>query len=129
MNRQQRPKINGLPALLFWTAVWFLAAKAMNNPLLMESPTIFGYNPATGKVMGGGEAGSEVVSGTNTLMGMIGDAVESRTSVQADRIIAILTALLEALVSGNREMLAALLAGQTIVLNNREFARAVREYA
>lgn len=115
------------PSIPHFSVEWY--RKAMNNPLLMESPTIFGYNPATGRVMGGGEAGSEVVSGTNTLMGMIGDAVESRTSAQADRIIAILTALLEALVSGNREMLDALLAGQTIVLNNREFARAVREYA
>jgi len=38
MNRQQRPKINGLPALLFWTAVWFLAAKLMDNPLLLPDP-------------------------------------------------------------------------------------------
>ena len=38
MNRQQRPKINGLPALLFWTAVWFLAAKLLDNPLLLPDP-------------------------------------------------------------------------------------------
>ena len=38
MNRQQRPKINGLPALLFWTVVWFLAAKLMDNPLLLPDP-------------------------------------------------------------------------------------------
>lgn len=38
MNRQQRPKVNGLPALLFWTAVWYLAAKGMDNPLLLPGP-------------------------------------------------------------------------------------------
>lgn len=38
MNRQQRPKVNGLPALLFWTAVWYLAAKVMDNPLLLPGP-------------------------------------------------------------------------------------------
>ena len=38
MNRQQRPKVNGLPALIFWTAVWYLAAIAMDNPLLLPSP-------------------------------------------------------------------------------------------
>ena len=39
MNRQQRPnKINGLPALFFWTVVWYLAAVAMDNPLLLPSP-------------------------------------------------------------------------------------------
>ena len=52
--------------------------KAMDNPMLMTSPTIFGYNSATGQFMGGGEAGSEVVSGTNTLMNMISDAVGSQ---------------------------------------------------
>ena len=38
MNRQQRQKVNGLPAVAFWTAVWYLAALAMNNPLLMPTP-------------------------------------------------------------------------------------------
>ena len=79
--------------------------------------------------MGGGEAGSEVVSGTGTLMKMIGTAVESKTSEQTERIIAVLTAVLDAIVNGNQDLLKALLSGQTIVLNNREFARAVREYA
>ena len=38
MNRQQRPRVNGLPALLFWTAVWYLAARLMDNPLLLPGP-------------------------------------------------------------------------------------------
>lgn len=38
MNRQQRPKVNALPALLFWTAVWYLAAAALGNPLLLPGP-------------------------------------------------------------------------------------------
>ena len=38
MNRLQGSRINGLPALIFWTAVWYLAAMAMDNPLLMPSP-------------------------------------------------------------------------------------------
>ena len=38
MNRQQRSKVNGLPALVFWTAVWYLAALAVNNPLLLPNP-------------------------------------------------------------------------------------------
>jgi len=33
-----RPKVNGLPALFFWTVVWYLAAVAMDNPLLLPSP-------------------------------------------------------------------------------------------
>jgi hypothetical protein len=50
----------------------------MNNPMVLNDPTIFGYNPATGSFMGGGEAGSEVVSGTNTLMNMIQGAVAAQ---------------------------------------------------
>lgn len=38
MNRQQRPKVNALPALFFWTAVWYLAASALGNPLLLPGP-------------------------------------------------------------------------------------------
>lgn len=106
---------------------WY--AKAMNNPMVMTEPTIFGYNPKTGNVMGGGESGSEVVSGTNTLMNMIGDAVESKTAVQNDRIVAVLVSILNAILGGNAEMLQALLAGHTLKIGEREFARLVKTYA
>ena len=54
---------------------WY--AKAMNNPIIMDSPTAFGIN-SLGQIMAGGEKGSEVVSGTDTLMKMIAAAVESK---------------------------------------------------
>ena len=38
MNRQQSPKVNAFPALIFWTAVWYLASLAMDNPLLLPNP-------------------------------------------------------------------------------------------
>ena len=38
MNRQQRQKVNSLPALIFWTAVWYLAALIFDNPLLLPTP-------------------------------------------------------------------------------------------
>lgn len=60
---------------------WY--AKAMENPMVMTQPTVFGYNAATGSFMGGGEAGSEVVSGTNTLMNMIRAAVASQNEAVA----------------------------------------------
>jgi len=70
---------------------WY--AKAMRKPMVMKQPTIFGYNSATGKLQGGGDAGSEVVSGTNTLMGMIQSAVANENGVLVyyfNRIIEIL---------------------------------------
>ena len=54
---------------------WY--AKAMDNPMIMNEPTAFGIN-SRGQIMAGGEAGSEVVSGTNTLMNMISDAVAAQ---------------------------------------------------
>lgn len=38
MNVLRKPKINGLPALVFWLAVWYLAALWVNNPLLLPTP-------------------------------------------------------------------------------------------
>lgn len=54
---------------------WY--AKAMNKPMIMTKPTIFGYDAGAGKLLGGGEAGSELVVGTNTLLNMIRSAVSS----------------------------------------------------
>ncbi len=105
-------------------------ANAVKNPMIFREPTIFGYNSATGKFQGAGETTeSEVVSGTNTLMNMIGNAVESKTNALGERILALLSALLNAIVSGNKEMLQAVLAGHTLVLNDREVARTVKKYA
>lgn len=49
---------------------WY--AKAMRNGMILNSPTIFGMQ--NGSLLGGGEAGSEVVVGTNSLMNMIRQA-------------------------------------------------------
>jgi hypothetical protein len=49
--------------------------KAMNNGMILDAATIFGFNPKTGKFLGGGEAGSETVVGTKSLLSMIKRAV------------------------------------------------------
>ncbi len=48
--------------------------KAMSSPMILNSPTIFGYS--NGRYLGGGEAGSEMIGGTNTIMTMIQSAVD-----------------------------------------------------
>lgn len=104
--------------------------KAYENAMILNTPTIFGYSAASNKMLGAGDGnGNEVVAGESHLMNLIGNVVESKTAGQNEQIIALLTALLEAIVGGNKEMVRALLRGQTIKLNEREFARAVREYA
>lgn len=47
--------------------------KALNDPYFLDSATIFGA--AGGKLLGGGESGSEVIVGTNKLMSMMKQAV------------------------------------------------------
>ena len=53
---------------------WY--AKAMDKGMILDEPTIFGIN-SNGIPMGAGEAGSETVVGTNSLMNMIDKAVKS----------------------------------------------------
>lgn len=53
---------------------WY--AKAVRSPMLLDNPTAFGISP-NGNIRVGGEAGSEIVGGTNTIMGMISNAVSS----------------------------------------------------
>lgn len=54
--------------------------KAMNNGMILNSPTIFGFNPATGSFLAGGEAGSEAIVGTGSLMNMINSTVTNAIS-------------------------------------------------
>lgn len=102
---------------------WYKAA--MDNPMIMTKPTIFGYDAGTGQLMGGGEAGSEVVSGTNTLMSMIQAAVE----VQNNALAVVLYKILDAILALDGNMggnLRAALAGTSFEINKREFARLVK---
>lgn len=70
---------------------WY--AKAMKNAMLLNQPTIFGVNP-NGHLMGGGEAGQEVVAGSSTLMAMIRNAVQNENAgiiYYLDKLISMLT--------------------------------------
>lgn len=63
--------------------------KAMSSPMILNSPTIFGH--ANGKLLGGGEAGSEMIGGVSTVMRMIQSAVDR--SVQSMNIGALAAAV------------------------------------
>lgn len=68
--------------------------KAMDDPIIMNSPTAFGINKL-GQVMAGGEAGSEVVSGTDTLMNLISEAVAAKNARLEGILANILAFLME----------------------------------
>jgi phage-related minor tail protein len=61
---------------------WY--AKAMKNGMVLNNPTIFGA--MNGKLLGGGEAGSETIVGTNSLMNMIRQASQG-TTLNGDIVI------------------------------------------
>lgn len=84
---------------------WF--AKAMDNGMILDQATIFGV--ANGRFLGAGEAGSETVVGTNSLMGMIENAVQDAVAPEAafddvsrklDSLIAILGQYMPEVVDG-----------------------------
>ena len=67
------------PSIPHFSVDWY--RKAMNNGMILNSPTIFG---ASGNhLLGGGEAGPEAVVGVQSLMDMIQNAVGS-TQLAAD---------------------------------------------
>jgi len=63
--------IGGKGSLPHFSVSWY--AKAMEKGMILNSPTIFGMK--NGSLLGGGEAGSETVVGTDSLMNMITSAV------------------------------------------------------
>ena len=114
--------IGGKGSLPSFSIEWY--KKAYDNAMILSSPTIFGYSG--GKFLGGGDGnGNEIVAGESYLMNMIGNVVAERNG----QIVGLLSALLEATVDGNGEMVRALKAGQIITLNERELGRAVRGLA
>ena len=114
--------IGGKGSLPKFDIEWY--RKAYDNAMILSNPTIFGYSG--GKFLGGGDGnGNEIVAGESYLMKLIGSVVAERNG----EIVELLSALLEATVDGNGEMVRALKAGQVITLNERELGRAVRGLA
>ena len=113
------------PSIPKFSVSWY--KKAMDNAMILNDPTIFGYS--NGKMLGAGEAGNEVVAGEAHLLNMIGHVVENKTAEQNARIIDLLSALLDATVGGNEEMVRALMSDRTFSVSEREFGRLVRAHA
>lgn len=104
---------------------WY--AQAMDNPMILDAPTIFGMS--NGQMLGAGEAGSEVVAGRDTLMKMINQASNNR----ADEILDALHRIIALLSDEDRMhdiIVKALNDGSFVVmLDGREVGRIVRKYA
>lgn len=66
------------PSVPHFGIEWY--KKAMEDGMIMNQPTIFGYNPKSNRFLAGGEAGSETVVGTDSLKEMIRNAVDEKNS-------------------------------------------------
>ena len=116
------------PSVPHFGIEWY--KKAMDDGMVMNQPTVFGYNAKTGQLMAGGEAGSETVVGTQNLMNMIKTAV-SESSESNDHTDEVLEAIYYWLSNGGLEKLLIDILTQKVKLRweNREIARLVKEYA
>ncbi|MBD5550482.1 MAG: phage tail tape measure protein [Lachnospiraceae bacterium] len=113
----------GLPGLPKLDVDWY--KRAMDSPLIMDKPTAFGINRA-GQVMAGGEAGSEVVSGTQTLMNMISAAVSENNNQMLEllnRLYELLSSYLPAIASRQLVLDSGALVGELAGPMSEELAR------
>lgn len=107
--------------------------KAMDDGMIMNQPTIFGYNAKSNQFLAGGEAGSETVVGTQSLMDMIQEAVNNAGSGSGDSEAT--RALLEAIFNWMRNgglyklLIDVLTNGVEFEFDNREIARLVKKHA
>lgn len=128
------PKIEGKfsldpPSVPHFSIDWY--AKAMDAGMIMNRPTVFGYDAVSNKLMAGGEAGSETVVGTQSLMNMIQDAVNNSGNRDDGAIQALLEAIYNWMRNGGLYTLLidALTNGVEVEFDNREIARLVKKYA
>lgn len=128
------PKIEGKfsldpPSVPHFSIDWY--AKAMDAGMIMNRPTVFGYDAVSNKLMAGGEAGSETVVGTQSLMNMIRDAVNNSGNRDDGAIQALLEAIYNWMRNGGLYTLLidALTNGVEVEFDNREIARLVKKYA
>ena len=105
--------------------------KAVDNPMVLNEPTLFGYNPSNGKFLGGGEAGTEIVSGADILKTMIREAVAMEQSGDLHMLVELMSELLTWLNNGGltEVLIDVLLHHVKLEWEGRELARLVRTYA
>ena len=104
--------IMGKGSLPHFSISWY--KKAMDNPMMLNKPTVFGINPITGNMMGAGEAGDEMIYGKRNLMNDIRESVRLEQTELAEKVDA-LTEMIEKLLNA---ILAAVVAGHSIVLDS-----------
>lgn len=117
------------PSVPHFGIEWY--KKAMDDGMILNQPTIFGYNAKSNRFLAGGEAGSETVVGTQNLMDMIQEAVNNSGNRDDGAIQALLEAIYNWMRNGGLYTLLidVLTNGVEVEFDNREIARLVKKYA
>ena len=115
------------PSVPHFGIEWY--KKAMDDGMIMNQPTIFGYNAKSNQFLAGGEAGSETVVGTQSLMDMINSAVQdSDNDLESAEVLKMIYAWMKN--GGLRELMIDVLTNYVeFDVEGREVARLVRKYA
>ena len=104
--------------------------KAMDNPYMFTSPTIFDYNPVSGAKVAG-EAGDEMMYGHDNLMNDIETAVANRADTN-DELESIVSAFFAWMQSPNglaKVVTDVLTDNVKFMLDDRQVGKVVRQYA
>lgn len=72
---------------------WY--AKAMDKPMALDGATIFGYQ--NGNLLGGGEKGTEYITGERGLSKVVADVIDSRLQGMLDRSMTMMDIIVELL--------------------------------
>lgn len=115
------------PSVPHFGIEWY--KKAMDDGMIMNQSTIFGYNAKSNQFLAGGEAGSETVVGTQSLMDMINSAVQdSDNDLESAEVLKMIYAWMKN--GGLRELMIDVLTNYVeFDVEGREVARLVRKYA
>ena len=115
------------PSVPHFGIEWY--KKAMDDGMIMNQPTIFGYNAKSNQFLAGGEAGSETVVGTQSLMDMINSALQdSDNDLESAEVLKMIYAWMKN--GGLRELMIDVLTNYVeFDVEGREVARLVRKYA
>ena len=120
--------IGGKGSLPSFSVSWY--KKAMENPYMFTSPTLFDYNPVSGAKVAG-EAGDEMMYGHENLMNDIRTAVSEKTDTN-DELEGIVSALFAWMQSPNglaKVVTDVLTDNVKFMLDDRQVGKVVRQYA
>ena len=120
--------IGGKGSLPKFSVSWY--KKAMENPYMFTSPTLFDYNPVSGAKVAG-EAGDEMMYGHENLMNDIRTAVSEKTDTN-DELEGIVSAFFAWMQSPNglaKVVTDVLTDNVKFMLDDRQVGKVVRQYA